>query len=241
MKITGVDVVSTVFSAARNNAEWCDAFCRAHGVAGRFDDDAWWSGVRTPPLHPDAVTLVRRADAGAILARVEAGPGCSVKDSFGDLDLTGDGFEILFRAEWLCLEHAEAPTPAWSVVGVGRRRSRIGRQRGASRPPRARSSVLPFADEAVAVLARHDADRIAAGAVANPGAGVIGLSNVFDGSDDLASAYRDAAGAAQALWGPAPVVGYESGAEREAARQAGFVSIGELAVWVGPAELPTGR
>ena len=111
-----MDVVSTVFSAARNNAEWCDAFCRAHGVAGRFDDDAWWSGVRTPPLHPDAVTLVRRADAGAILARVEAGPGCSVKDSFGDLDLTGDGFEILFRAEWLCLEHAEAPTPAWSVV-----------------------------------------------------------------------------------------------------------------------------
>ena len=74
----------------------------------------------------------------------------------------------------------------------------------------------------------------------NPGAGVIGLSNVFDGSDDLASAYRDAAGAAQALWGPAPVVGYESGAERGAARQAGFVSTASWP-WVGPAELPTGR
>ena len=69
---------------------------------------------------------------------------------------------------------------------------------------------------------------------------MIGLSNVFDGSDDLASAYRGAAGAAQARWGPVPVVGYESGAEREAARQAGFVSVGELTVWIRPSKAPTG-
>src|SRR5919199_2699420 len=77
--------------AARNNAEWCDAFCRTHGIAGRFDDDAWWSAVRTPPFYPDAVTLMPGADAGRILARVDGGPGCSIKDSFSDLDLSGEG------------------------------------------------------------------------------------------------------------------------------------------------------
>jgi hypothetical protein len=32
-----------VRTAARNNAEWCDAFCRTHGVRGRFR-----------PGHPDS-------------------------------------------------------------------------------------------------------------------------------------------------------------------------------------------
>src|SRR2546425_2173226 len=35
-----------VRAAARNNAEWCDAFCRTYGIVGRFDTDSWWSPVR---------------------------------------------------------------------------------------------------------------------------------------------------------------------------------------------------
>jgi hypothetical protein len=196
-----VAIVSTVFAAARNNAEWCDAFCRAHGVTGRFDDDAWWSGVRTPPLYPDAVTLVRHVDARAILARVDAAAGCSVKDSFGDLDLAGHGFQILFRAEWLCLDRAEAPTPGWSVVESVAALAQWETAWG--EPPAPRPFFCPglLAEEAVAVLARYETDRIAGDAVANRGAGVIGLSNVFDGSGDLTSAYRGAAGAAQAAGG----------------------------------------
>jgi hypothetical protein len=61
---------------------------------------------------------------------------------------------------------------------------------------------------------------------------VIGLSNVFETNGDLASAWLDAAKAAQRGWGPIAVIGYDSGASLEAAHHAGFDSIGELVVWV---------
>ena len=91
--------------AARNNAEWCDAFCGG----GVFDDRLWSSPQRTPPFYPDAVTLVPGVSADEILARVDAGEGCSVKDSFCDVELPG--FEVLFDAVWLWLDRADGD--AW--------------------------------------------------------------------------------------------------------------------------------
>ncbi|PJN32399.1 hypothetical protein CG747_42690 [Streptomyces sp. CB02959] len=47
-------------------------------------------------------------------------PGASVKDSFADLDLTEDGFQVLFEAQWI---HRPASPPvipsdlAWDVAG----------------------------------------------------------------------------------------------------------------------------
>ncbi|WP_312026902.1 hypothetical protein [Streptomyces sp. WAC 06725] len=120
-----------VRAAARNNAEWCAAVCRAHGVNGEFGDDAWTSSRRTPPLYPDAVTLTDRLapptstepESGrsgtvrpgslspltGLLSRIDTvSPGCSVKDSFACLDLTPAGFEVLFEAQWI---HRPAPAP----------------------------------------------------------------------------------------------------------------------------------
>lgn len=75
-------------AAARNNAEWCDAVCRAHGLAGEFSPQAWTSKLRTPLRYPDAVALTAAASAAEILPRVDASAGCSIKDSFACLDLT---------------------------------------------------------------------------------------------------------------------------------------------------------
>jgi RimJ/RimL family protein N-acetyltransferase len=219
-----------VRAAARNNADWCDAFCRAHGISGRFDDDAWWSAERTPPLYPDAVTLVPGVDAGSILARIDAGPGCSIKDSFADLELAGEGFEVLFRAQWLRLEAAVGRDEAWSWIPTAEELSKWEAAWGGDEPGFFPASLL--ADETVVFLARYEADQLVAGAVANRGATVVGLSNVFEVNGDLESAYRGAAGAVREPWGPISVVGYESGAALEAARRAGFAGIGELAVWV---------
>jgi hypothetical protein len=68
--------------AARNNAEWCDAFCRTHGIAGRFERTLGASAERTPPFDPDAVTLLPGSDAESVLSRVDASAGCSIKDRF---------------------------------------------------------------------------------------------------------------------------------------------------------------
>src|SRR5690349_21862218 len=57
--------------------------------------------MRTPEHYPDAVTLHASVDADGLLARVDATSGCSIKDSFADLDLTPRGFDPLFDATWI--------------------------------------------------------------------------------------------------------------------------------------------
>jgi len=101
--------------AARNNAEWCDLVCRAHGIETLFDEDGWFAGRRTPRFYPDAVTLREGLAAGDLLPRIDSSPGCSIKDSFASVDLSGDGFGLLFEAEWI---HRE-PTP--QRIGSGLR------------------------------------------------------------------------------------------------------------------------
>jgi hypothetical protein len=224
-----------VHRAARNNAEWCDAFCRTYGIAGRFRANSWSSPVRTPPHYPDAVTLLPDAEVAQLLTGIDTSEGCSVKDSFADLDLTAAGFRPLFRAEWLHRASGNGravSSRTWSTVTneqqLGEWESTWAGSPGASgffRP-----AVL--VDEAIAVLARYDDGRIVAGAVANRSATVIGLSNVFDAAGNLESAWLGGAEAAKALWGQMPVVGYDSGASLDAAHRAGFDSIGELVVWL---------
>lgn len=88
--------------AALNNAEWCDAVCRAHGLEGSLGEDVWSSPRRTPPYYPDAVTLSTDTSEETVLNGIDTdAPGCSVKDSFAVLDLAPDGFEVLFDAQWI--------------------------------------------------------------------------------------------------------------------------------------------
>lgn len=225
-----------VYAAARNNAEWCDTFCRTYGIVGRLDAELWTSPERTPPFYPDAVTLVPGVGPTKLLSAIDTSDGCSVKDSFASLDLTADGFRVLFRGEWLFREPREAaPTSGrWLVI---ERREQLEEWESTWRmspaPPAFFRPAL-LANAGIAVLGRYDGDRIVAGVVANRSATVVGLSNLFDTHGDLASAWRDGATAAQALWGPMPVVGYASGTALEAAHQAGLGSVGELAVWLKP-------
>jgi len=226
--------VVPVAAAALNNAEWCDAFCRSHGVVGRFDETAWSSAERTPPYYPDAVTLASGCSVEGLVSRVDAGSGCSIKDSFADLALSAYGFEVLFAAEWLCRDGGrpgDGPG-GWSAVvdvaGVERWEAAWGE------PPVPR----PFfrgellGDARIRMLVRSDGGRVRAGAIANRSRSVIGLSNVFDVEGDVESAWSGAADAARAEWGDLPVVGYEAGESLAAAHRAGFETIGILAVWV---------
>ena len=193
----GDDDVTLRAAAARNNADWCDAFCRSRGISGRFEPECWSSARRTPPLYPDAVTLVPGVAPELLLSRIDTREGCSVKDSFADVDLAAAGLRTLFRAEWV----------AWTE------------------PARAGGWTVVRANGPVADLARDDSR-----AVATCTAGVIGLTNVAGA--DFAAAWLGAAAAAQARWGPLPVVGYEMGSALEAVREAGVRSLGELTVWV---------
>ena len=98
-----------VLHAVRNNAFWCDQVCREQGVETSWWPSAWVAHRRTPEFFPDAVTLTPDADPEALLAAVDSGPGCSIKDSYATLDLAPYGFRVLFAAEWIFLP---SPRPA---------------------------------------------------------------------------------------------------------------------------------
>ncbi|MFJ1762014.1 hypothetical protein ACIOD2_16945 [Amycolatopsis sp. NPDC088138] len=137
-----------VCEAVAENASWCALV----SGGGRFGPRAWTSRRRTPGYYPDAVTLDPRATAADILPFVDDSPGCSVKDSFATLDLSGEGFAVLFDATWIACGPG-VPEPGWH---------------------RSTEHGYPV-DDSVVVLARGD-DVV----VAHRGAGVTGLSN-FEG------------------------------------------------------------
>jgi hypothetical protein len=219
-------------AAARNNADWCEAMCRAHGLRGEFRADAWTSPVRTPPLYPDAVTLSGHAKADEFLVRVDTrNAGAAVKDSFARLDLRPWGFAPLVEAEWIArdpLPPSPRP-PAWrrirdatALAEWERAWDGGGGARGLFRPPL-------LEDPSVQVLA---APEFAAGAVLSLGAGVVGVSNLFCGEQDPDRAWRDCVAAASAYGPGLPVVGYEHGPDLEAAQAAGFTRLGPLRIWL---------
>jgi hypothetical protein len=209
-------------------------FCRTHGVVGRFRAGSWYSPVRTPIYYPDAVSLLPETTIEQLMAAIDTGEGCSVKDSFARLDLTAAGFRPLFRAEWLTLDlpgARVAPDRRWTALTS---EQQLAKWEAAWAESAAGSGFFRpalLADETVGVLAAFDGDRIVAGAIANRSATAIGLSNVFDAGGDLESAWFCGASAARARWGHMPIVSYDSGSSLDAAHEAGYRSIGELVVW----------
>lgn len=227
-----------VAAAAADNAEWCEVVCRLHGVPGEFSTDAWTSPRRTPPLYPDAVTLGRDVSPQELLARVDASPGCSVKDSYGSLDLRPAGFEPLFAAEWIHrAEDLAPPVPsagtAWSRVSTAEDLAAWEAAWGGSDGS---TIFLPgLLDEpAVTVLAGRSQDGVVAGAIAHLSEAVVGVSNVFSADGDPSGAWAGVVAAVHELFPGLPVVGYEHGDDLHVALGLGFTRVGGLRVWWRP-------
>ncbi|MEV8320211.1 hypothetical protein AB0Q95_39285 [Streptomyces sp. NPDC059900] len=226
-----------VRAAVRNNAEWCDAVCRAHGLAGEFREGVWSSARRTPPLYPDAVSLTPEVSAADLVARIDtAVPGCSVKDSFACLDLEPLGFEVLFEAQWIH-RPADKPVPksraqdvTWEPIeDAGSLPAwEAAWNEGEAGDGLFRPGLL---DGNSTFLAGRCEGRIVAGAVASRSASVVGVSNLFTSADEE-SAWAGVLTEAARLWPGLPVVGYESGDSLEAAVRQGFTPVGPLRVWL---------
>jgi hypothetical protein len=229
--------------AARNNALWCDAVARAHGVRTTTDDTAWTASTRTPPYYPDAVTLSPDVEEHDVLARVDDSDGCSVKDSWARLDLTMEDFARLVVGEWVWLDPA-TPLPelagtaprSWQRVSAS---DELASWVGAwSTDPEAAAILRPsLLDEpGVHVLAGRDTDDpaapVVAGAIVNVTGEVAGLGNIFARDGDEHRAWREAAAAAREVAAGIPLVGWEAGASVDAAVAAGCERLGPLTVWL---------
>jgi hypothetical protein len=217
-----------VRAAARNNAAWCEAVWRSHALATIRASDFWATAARAPAMYPDAVTLEPGVEAAAVLARLDDSSGCSIKDSFADLDLRPDGYEVLFEAAWYACSPVRGGLASddWSVVRLPEDLAAWARAHGGGEV--FRPGLLD--DPAVRFLVRRDRDRCVAGAVANMGGGVVGVSNVFS----LGPAETRWDGLIAAVGRRFPgrtIVGYDAGLDLAVAVRAGFAPIGPLRVW----------
>jgi hypothetical protein len=236
-------------SAARNNAEWCEAVSSACGTPGEFDDGIWFNRHPVPRYYPNAITLHETAHrTGHAIDRIRdlahAGlPGAwAVKDSFELLDLASSGFAPLFDAQWI-VRNPDAPlgnyslqnwrwTTIDSVAGLGDWEAAWSAASG-ELPGQPRVFVPALLENhSVAVIAAFEGDRIVAGAIANRSKDVVGLSNPFaPQSWAFASAARILLILAE-LFPGMPVVGYANGAELEGSVRLGYEPIGRLRVWI---------
>lgn len=228
---------SLVRAAARNNAEWCAAMSRSHGLTGEFGPQAWTAPARTPLYYPDAVTLTPGVDTAALVARIDTtAPGAAVKDSFADLDLTAAGFHVLFEAQWihrLASAPATATDLAWDVAGEAETLHAwaLAWDNGDGNAHLFRPELL--SDSPTFVLAGQSADgRVVAGAVASLSDHVVGISNLFalDGGIDVA--WPVVLEAVHWLFPTLPVVGYEHGENLVTAVRHGFEPVGPLRIWL---------
>ena len=223
-------------AAVANNARWCDLVARSHGLQTRSDQQAWTCGSRTPPFYPDAVTLVPRPAVLDLLARIDASPGCSVKDSFGGLDLGPYGFRVLFEADWIARPpYGPVRTPRHLVWRRIVRPADLARWEEAWRPADGpgdlfRASILDH--DWVAVLAAQRSDQIVAGAVACYGPAEVGISNFFARPGAGPEPWPGCLALASSLFPGRTLVSYESGDELTRAERYGFERIGGLRVWI---------
>jgi hypothetical protein len=221
-------VVDPVVEAAANNGSWCDAVCRALGLQTRWTDDAWTVAERSPGGYPVAVALSPDAEVAAVLRRVQGGRGCSVKDSFAVLDLEQSGFQVLFEATWIRRAAdvaGSATTLDWHRVQTLADLEQWSEGHGLD----------------VFVPALLDSDDIrffrteaatGAGFALNHSSGVVGASNVFAGFADLVTVWSDLIVVAAQTHPGFNLVGYELGADLQAALSVGFTGIGPLRVWM---------
>ena len=225
-------------AAARNNADWCAAVCRTHGIEGIVDALAWTSDRRTPPLYPDAVTLHPGITAGEVLSRVDTtAPGCAVKDSFAGLDLAPAGFGVLFDAHWIH-RPADIPVPprpaglhATPVRSARRLRDWQAAWHGTGEPPDIFRPTL-LGNLRVRIVAVYDDDRLAGGGALYHAAGMVGVTNLFSvGSQHPVGVWCCLLAAATHAFPGVSIVGYERGDGLAQARQLGFSIVGQLRVW----------
>jgi hypothetical protein len=209
-------------AAALNNARWCDAVCRAHGHPGRMLPHMWVNAAVVPRFYPNAVTLAvgdtaieEQLTTVEILQKSNLAGRWSVKDSFGTLDLSRRGFELLFDATWIrSVMPAEGPSTdiIWTREDKG--------------------EGLPVGNPDFAMFKGRRGFKVVAGFMLYRAEEVVGVSNVVAEAADASAVWRSLTLLAAQAFPRLPLVGYESGDELKAAVTSGFECGDTLRVWV---------
>lgn len=234
-----------IVRAARNNAELCDAVCRAHGNPGEFHENIWLNRKPMPRFYPNAATLAepssQQLDLIDELIAARLPSGWAVKDSFSMLNLEPRGFRMLFDAEWIYLPGSRIKNIAsarmsarWEMVhnDLALAEWELAWSRSAGDSSKDRiflASLLENKD--LAVLAGYRYGKIVAGAIANRSDEVVGWSNFFAPAAEMRDRAAESLATIGGVFPGLPIVGYEHGDDLGNAHALGFESLGPLRVW----------
>jgi hypothetical protein len=217
--------------AVQNSARWCDLVCHSVGIATQMRRSVWVALRRSPPLYPDAITLSPHVTADEVAQAIVAGRGCSVKDSFADLDLEKHGFEVFFEGRWIYRPSADPTATTSASWGVIQSDTELTDWSLAAGDDVAVPSAA-LRDPTVRVLAAKGPNGITAGAIANQTGSVVGVSNVFGSGAADPATWKDIGVAIASAFRSLPLVGYEQGDSLQAALSSGFEEIGALRIWL---------
>lgn len=208
--------------------------CFAHGTVGRFLVHTWVNAEPVPRFYPNVVTLTtggtdidEQRQTVRILLKSNLPGRWAVKDSFRTLDIARLGFDVLFEANWIRLSEEKAGA-GWS----GSRAAVSGLSWERAKPGGDAFPASLFSDENFAMFSGRRDGAVVAGGTLYRSDGVVGISNVSADADEAPAVWRDLAMLAASTFPQLPLVGYESGDELKAARQAGFELGDPLRIWV---------
>jgi hypothetical protein len=223
--------------AASNNADLYTAVFCAHGLEFTRKLYGFIGHDRPPPYYSNlSVSLPGHADTvtselRALSEKIDAGIG--VKDSFCELALEGNGFEVLFEASWIWRAPSRDRAPGWvridSAAGLESWEA-AWKQSGSPTPHRMFPAAL--LERADTVFLGEVVDgAILGGCIATISDDCVGISNVFSVSDSK-EVFAQATAAVAGIESDLPIVGYESGNDLGHARDAGFSAVGDLRILV---------
>lgn len=220
-------------SIALNNAEWCAAVWRSHGLLVEQAHGMWFTTSTPPPLYPNVVTVdpseAPEAQARFVVELARCPRRFAVKDSFNRLPLDARHFTRMFQASWVWRGASPPPSSSSSRWVRVTEPHDLDQWAGAWR--RGDDSLADvfrprlLADPRAIFMGQVDpTGSFVGGAVGYEAAGLLGLTNIFGSSEGLLAAVLDQRPGAQ-------LCGYERGAALEAAQLQGFQRLGSLSVW----------
>lgn len=217
-----------VENAVYNNIIWCGMVCESHGVTQTSREGIWGLHSKAPEFYPDIITSSKQIMSEQVMDFIGNREVTGIKDSFSTLNMTPWGFRILFEAKWIYHKpvfNATLDETEWKAISSA---DEFAQWTAASELQNViKPNLLERKD--VKIFMKESKGELS-GFIANLGANVVGVSNVFSNSKQ--KIWPDIVSVVSVYFPGIPLVGYESGDDLNAALSSGWTALGPLRVWI---------
>ncbi|NEK34660.1 hypothetical protein [Rhizobium leguminosarum] len=218
--------------AVEDNIAWCSRICSAHGSNETRSSRAWANLAISPPFYPNIITREKGAQNEVVelahkVREANHSRKWGIKDSFGDLTLTEQGFERILAGHWYGGTVSSSESLCWKTVASPAELHLWERAWGSPD-----DTIFPstlFEDHRITFWFKGELSAIESGFITYDTGFSLGLSNWFS----LKSQSFAQMGVLQAA-GPAsqglPVVCWSS--DDISGEDMGLAKLGPLQVWI---------